>query len=104
MTKYGYADTKPQLLKRLNRIEGQVRGVAKMVEDDKYCIDILTQISAAKAALDKVALELLRDHARHCLTNDSVMPRGKGNKVDELVGAIGQMTEEQRPEEGRVGK
>ncbi len=58
MTKYGYTDSKDQLSKRLKRAEGQVRGVAKMVEDDKYCIDILTQISAAQAALDKVALEL----------------------------------------------
>ena len=88
---YGYADQKPQLLKRLSRIEGQVRGVSKMVQDDKYCIDILTQVSAAKAALDKVALELLRDHARHCLTNDDVSARGKQDKPDELVAAIGRM-------------
>jgi DNA-binding FrmR family transcriptional regulator len=89
--KYGYTDTKPDLLKRLNRIEGQVRGVSKMVDDDKYCIDILTQVSAAKAALDKVALELLRDHARHCLSNDRVQSHGKGDKADELVSAIGRM-------------
>ncbi len=88
MTKYGYTDTKPQLLKRLSRIEGQVRGVSKMVQDDKYCIDILTQVSAAKAALDKVALELLRDHAKHCLSNDSVHSHGEGDKADELVSAI----------------
>lgn len=91
MAKYGYSDTKPALLKRLNRIEGQVRGVSKMVQDDKYCIDILTQVSAAKAALDKVALELLRDHARHCLNNDDVHSRGKSDKADELVGAISRM-------------
>lgn len=91
MTKYGYTDTKPALTKRLNRVEGQVRGVSKMVQDDKYCIDVLTQISAVQAALDKVALELLRDHAQHCLKNDSVMPKGKENKVDELVGAISRM-------------
>jgi CsoR family transcriptional regulator, copper-sensing transcriptional repressor len=91
MTKYGYTDTKPQLLKRLNRVEGQVRGVSKMVEDDKYCIDILTQVSAAKAALDKVALELLRDHAKHCLTNDQVHTRGDSDKADELVSAISRM-------------
>ncbi len=66
--KYGYSENKEQVLKRLNRVEGQVRGVSKMVQDDKYCIDILTQVSAAKAALDKVALELLRDHAKHCLS------------------------------------
>lgn len=91
MTQYGYAESKPQLLKRLNRIEGQVRGISKMVEDDKYCIDILTQVSAAKAALDKVALELLRDHARHCLSNNHVHPQGKGDKADELVDAVGRM-------------
>mgnify|MGYP001054926778 CR=1 FL=1 len=91
MHNYGYTDQKPQLQKRLNRIEGQVRGVSKMVEQDKYCIDILTQVSAAKAALDKVALELLRDHAKHCLTNDSVHSEGKNDKADELVGAISRM-------------
>ncbi len=89
--KYGYADTKPDLLKRLNRIEGQVRGISKMVQEDKYCIDILTQVSAAKAAMDKVALELLRDHARHCLTNDEVHSRSDSDKADELVGAISRM-------------
>lgn len=88
---YGYAEQKPDLLKRLNRIEGQVRGVSKMVQDDKYCIDILTQVSAAKAALDKVALELLRDHAKHCLTNDDVHSNGEKDKADELVGAISRM-------------
>jgi len=91
MTKYGYADSKPQLQKRLNRIEGQIRGISNMVNDDKYCIDILTQVSAAKAALDKVALELLRDHAHHCLNNDEVHSRGESDKADELVSAIGRM-------------
>lgn len=91
MTQYGYTDKKPQLQKRLNRIEGQVRGVSKMVQDDKYCIDILTQVSAAKAALDKVALELLRDHAKHCLSNDDIHSHGEENKADELVGAISRM-------------
>lgn len=91
MTEYGYTDNKPDLLKRLNRIEGQVRGVSKMVQDDKYCIDILTQVSAAKAALDKVALELLRDHARHCLSNNNVHSHSEGDKADELVGAISRM-------------
>lgn len=89
--KYGYTDTKPDLLKRLNRAEGQIRGISKMVQDDKYCIDILTQVSAAKAALDKVALELLRDHAKHCLTNDDVHAHGENDKADELVGAISRM-------------
>jgi DNA-binding FrmR family transcriptional regulator len=91
MAKNGYTDTKPQLLTRLNRVEGQVRGVSKMVQDDKYCIDVLTQISAAQAALDKVALELLRDHAHHCLSDDHVMSHGSGDKADELVGAISRL-------------
>lgn len=91
MTKYGYDENKSDLLKRLSRIEGQVRGVSKMVQDDKYCIDILTQVSAAKAALDKTALELLRDHARHCLTNKQVKAKISDDKADELVGAISRM-------------
>jgi DNA-binding FrmR family transcriptional regulator len=88
---YGYSEHKTKLTQRLSRVEGQVRGVSKMVADDKYCIDILTQISAAQAALDKVALELLRDHARHCLSNDHVHAQGTGDKADELVDAIGRM-------------
>ena len=91
MKQYGYSKNKPALLKRLNRIEGQVRGVSKMVDEDKYCIDILTQVSAIKAALDKVALELLRDHARHCLSNDHVHSRGEVDKADELVSAVGRL-------------
>jgi DNA-binding FrmR family transcriptional regulator len=62
-----------------------------MIEEDIYCIDILTQVSAAKAALDKVALELLRDHARHCLSNDQVHSQAKGDIADELVNAVGRM-------------
>ena len=89
--KYGYYEAKPELNKRLSRIEGQIRGISKMVQEDKYCIDILTQVSAAKAALDKVALELLRDHAKHCLTNSEVHAHGEGDKADELVSAIGRM-------------
>lgn len=91
MQQNGYSDNKPALLKRLNRIEGQVRGVSKMVDEDKYCIDVLTQVSAAKAALDKVALELLRDHARHCLSNDHTRSHNNDDKADELVSAIGRM-------------
>lgn len=89
--KHGYTDNKEQVLKRLKRAEGQVRGVARMVEEDKYCIDILTQINAAQAALDKVALELLRDHAKHCLANDDIQSRNHEDKAEELVGAISRM-------------
>jgi CsoR family transcriptional regulator, copper-sensing transcriptional repressor len=89
--KYGYSDRKDQLSNRLNRIEGQVRGISKMVNDDKYCIDILTQISAAQAALDKVALELLREHTKHCLNNKSIVVNSKVDKVDELVSAVSRL-------------
>ncbi|TAJ74795.1 MAG: metal-sensitive transcriptional regulator [Phenylobacterium sp.] len=60
-------ENKPRLLNRLNRIEGQVRGVARMVEEDRYCIDILTQLQAVRAALAKVETEMLRDHLGHCI-------------------------------------
>ena len=65
----GYSATKDDHLKRLRRIEGQVRGIAKMVEDDKYCIDVLTQVSAATKALQSVALGLLDEHMAHCVVN-----------------------------------
>jgi DNA-binding FrmR family transcriptional regulator len=65
---YGYTQDKEDYLKRLRRIEGQVRGLQKMIEDDKYCIDILTQVSAVTGALQSVALGLLEDHLGHCVT------------------------------------
>ena len=63
------ADIKSSCLKRLNRIEGQVRGLARMVEDDRYCIDIVTQIAAVRAALRRAEEEILRDHVAHCVEN-----------------------------------
>jgi DNA-binding FrmR family transcriptional regulator len=63
----GYSSTKDDHLKRMRRIEGQVRGVAKMIEDDKYCIDILTQVSAVTKALQAVSLNLLDEHLAHCV-------------------------------------
>ena len=66
---YGYTDRKPDYAKRLRRIEGQVRGIAKMIDEDKYCIDILTQISAVNSALQSVALSLLDQHLGHCVTH-----------------------------------
>jgi DNA-binding FrmR family transcriptional regulator len=60
-------ETKPKLLNRLSRIEGQVRGVARMVEDDRYCIDVLTQLQAVRAALARVESEILKDHLGHCI-------------------------------------
>jgi len=81
---HGYVRTEQQeaLLKRLKRIEGQVRGLQKMIEDERYCIDVLTQISATTAALDGVALGVLEDHVRHCVRE------GGDEKVDELMGAV----------------
>jgi DNA-binding FrmR family transcriptional regulator len=84
--KMGYGDDKDVLLKRLNRIEGQVRGIARMVSQDTYCIDVLTQISAIKSAIDQVGMLLLEDHIKHCVT-DSVRA-GESAKVDELVKAV----------------
>ncbi len=87
----GYSATKDQLRDRLARIEGQVRGVARMVEEDRYCIDVLTQISAIQAALDRVALGLLDDHARHCLIGGKGGPTDPEDQVHELMGAVGRM-------------
>lgn len=88
---HGYHEHKDKVLKRLKRAEGQVRGVARMVEEDKYCIDVLTQVSAAQAALDKVALELLRDHAGHCLMDKTLTAQATTEKADELVQAVSRM-------------
>jgi DNA-binding FrmR family transcriptional regulator len=81
---------KDSCLKRLNRIEGQVRGLAKMVEDDRYCIDVVTQISAVRAALRRVEEEVLRDHVAHCVehaiaSGNAVEQR---NKVAELMDVL----------------
>ena len=83
----GYHDDKAALVKRLHRIEGQVRGIERMVEDERYCIDVLTQIGAVQAALDKVALGLLDDHTRHCVVEAEGGERVE--KVDELMAALG---------------
>jgi DNA-binding FrmR family transcriptional regulator len=82
----GYTGSKDQLLNRLRRIEGQVRGVEGMVEDDRWCIDVVTQITAIQAALDKVALELLADHAHHCVIGGE--PSEQEERTDELMGAV----------------
>jgi CsoR family transcriptional regulator, copper-sensing transcriptional repressor len=87
----GYSATKQQLLKRLARVEGQVRGVAGMVENERYCIDVLTQIAAVQAALDKISLGLLDDHARHCMQGKGDAPSDPEQQVDELMGAVGRL-------------
>ncbi len=86
----GYTATKDQLHKRLRRIEGQVRGIEKMVDEDRYCIDVLTQISAVQAALDKVALGLLDEHARHCVIGGAA--EGSTEELThELMAAVGRL-------------
>jgi DNA-binding FrmR family transcriptional regulator len=85
----GYSATRDQLLKRLRRVEGQVRGVQKMVEEDRYCIDVLTQISAVQAALDKVALGLMDDHARHCVVEGPADL--KEERSEELMAAVARL-------------
>jgi CsoR family transcriptional regulator, copper-sensing transcriptional repressor len=83
----GYSAHKGQVESRLRKIEGQIRGLRKMVEEDRYCIDVLTQVGAVKAALDSVALVLLADHTEHCVTE--AIRAGKGAaKVRELNGAV----------------
>ena len=66
---HGYADNKDAHVNRMRRIEGQVRGISRMIESDKYCIDVLTQVSAATKALESVALTLLHDHLSHCVVD-----------------------------------
>jgi DNA-binding FrmR family transcriptional regulator len=87
----GYSATRDQLLDRLAKIEGQVRGVARMVEQDRYCIDVITQINAARAALDKVALGLLDGHVRHCLIGGGGGPTDPAEQAEELMGAVGRL-------------
>jgi CsoR family transcriptional regulator, copper-sensing transcriptional repressor len=88
----GYTADKEQLLKRLARVQGQVRGVQRMVEEDRYCIDVLTQIAAVQAALDKIALGLLDGHARVCMQGrGDQAPEDPQEQVDELMGAVGRL-------------
>ena len=81
---HGYiqSDQQDALVKRLKRIEGQVRGLQKMIEDERYCIDILTQLSATTAALESVGLRVLEDHVRHCVRS------GGDEKVDEVMAVV----------------
>jgi CsoR family transcriptional regulator, copper-sensing transcriptional repressor len=87
MTSPGYKASKDQLVKRLARVEGQVRGVSRMVDEERYCIDVLTQIQAARAALDNIALGLVDDHVRNCMQQGSRKDRAE--KAEELMGAVG---------------
>jgi len=83
---HGYTENKDAVLKRLRRIEGQVRGVERMVEENRYCIDVVTQVTAIQAALDKVALELLTDHAAHCVVGAEAGEQQE--RTEELMGAV----------------
>ncbi len=88
-TTHGYSADKDALLKRLNRIEGQVRGIARMVDENRYCVDILTQIGAVQAAVEKVALGLVDGHVRHCMA--AAKPGERDDKATELMVAVGRL-------------
>ena len=94
MSAPGYHDEKAALVKRLHRIEGQVRGIERMVEDDRYCIDVLTQIAAVSTALESVALRLLDDHVKHCVAGAlaSGDEAEAGRKAAELLEAVQRFT------------
>lgn len=85
-----HSTTKSACLKRLNRIEGQVRGLARMVEEDRYCIDVVTQVAAIRAALSRVEDEILRDHMGHCVKHAmaSGNEREQKAKIDELIDVL----------------
>jgi DNA-binding FrmR family transcriptional regulator len=87
---HGYAANKDALIRRLHRVEGQVRGIERMVEDDRYCIDILTQIGAVSTALESLAFEILDDHVNHCVKDAiaSGSERDATAKTDELLAAV----------------
>ena len=84
---YGYAIHKDEVLTRLRRIEGQVRGIHRMIEGDEYCIDVLTQLNSVQAALKAVGLGLIDDHVRHCV-REALEQGGGDDKVEELVSAV----------------
>jgi len=88
-TNPGYIDDKEELINRLRRIAGQVGGVERMVEEERYCIDILTQVAAVQAALDRVSLALLDDHARHCVVGATEANREE--MTEEMMGAVGRL-------------
>lgn len=94
---HGYSEEKQAYLRRLKRAEGQVRGIAKMIEDDKYCIDILTQMAAVNKALHAVSIGLLEDHIAHCVVNAAHESHETGNpeivsdKVSEATAAISRL-------------
>jgi len=86
----GYIENKEKVKNRLRRIGGQIGGIERMVEEERYCIDILTQISAAQAAIDKVALALLDEHTRHCVVGAET-PEAREEKTEEMMEAVGRL-------------
>ncbi len=90
---HGYTHEKDALVKRLHRIEGQVRGIERMVEDDRYCIDVITQVQAVRAALKRVEEEVLKDHVAHCVEHaiQSGDAREQRQKVAELMAVLGNL-------------
>jgi DNA-binding FrmR family transcriptional regulator len=87
----GYSAEKDKVLKRLRRIEGQVRGIQKMVDEDRYCIDVLQQLSAVQAALDQVGLKLLDDHVTHCMAEGAGDPKRRQKMTTEMMDAVGRL-------------
>ena len=87
----GYSAEKDQVMNRLRRIEGQVRGIQKMVEEDRYCIDVLQQLSAVQAALDKVGLKLLDDHVKHCMAEGAADSKRMNEMTAEMMEAVGRL-------------
>ena len=85
----GYSATKEQLVKRLRRVEGQVRGVQRMVDEEAYCVDVLTQIAGAVSALEKVGTILLKDHVEHCVRVAAEDGKTIDEKIEELTAAVG---------------
>ena len=88
------SETKKSVGARLNRIEGQVRGIGRMIDEDRYCIDVLHQVQAIRAALQKVEEEVLRDHVQHCVAHAFAAgdPAEQRQKVDELVSVLGRLS------------
>jgi DNA-binding FrmR family transcriptional regulator len=89
--KRGYSEEKDELLKRLRRIEGQTRGIQGMVAEDRWCPDVLQQIAAARAALDKVALGLAEGHVQHCMAEGADDPERRREMTSELMHALGRL-------------
>jgi DNA-binding FrmR family transcriptional regulator len=88
MPTHGYADSRQQLLRRVNRLEGQVRGIGRMIDEDRYCIDIVNQLSAIQAAARELSLQLLEGHVRHCVAN-AIIEDDAEPKLQELMQTLG---------------